>query len=208
MYKAILCVICLFSTTFGYSAKAGNLGFEKNEEAILQKLIAPTKNDKPMFKTRGINSAPLKRTFKVRGLTVVERQTGLTDTVEKNIEVPIKRSGGFVNLEVRFDVNSAVIRPESINTLDQLATALARQELNSKSFFINGHTDTDGSDDYNLELSLKRAISVRKYLTYNHSIPLSKLKIMGYGEGIPLVENTTVSNKQINRRVEIVSIEK
>jgi len=187
-------------------ATAEDLGFEKTENGILQKLLKPPKPNMPLFKTRGKSRALAGKTYKVRGLTVVKRQTGKVKFVEKNVDIPQKRDGGYVNIEVHFDVNSSTIRPNSIKILEQLGGALARSELKKKSFFINGHTDSDGSAEYNLNLSLKRAISVRRYLTNTHSISSTRLKIMGLGEGVPLVENTSELNKQTNRRVEIVAI--
>jgi OOP family OmpA-OmpF porin len=111
-----------------------------------------------------------------------------------------------VNLEIRFDVNSAQLRPNSIPLLDELTNALRDKRLRVNFYFINGHTDSDGSDEYNLRLSLDRAISVRQYLVHNHKIEDHRLKVMGYGEGIPLVANQSRSDKQINRRVEILSV--
>ena len=97
---------------------------------------------------------------------------------------------------------------------DQLQTG-ARQSLmklglliqkNPKSvFIIEGHTDSTGPEDYNMELSRKRAASVKLWLVNNLSIPSDKLKIQAFGESRPLTDpNGGVDEQSLNRRVEIV----
>jgi len=90
--------------------------------------------------------------------------------------------------------------------LNELGQALTSEKLKGIPVSINGHTDSDGKDAYNLKLSLNRAFAVKSYLTSNYSISPSLLKVVGYGEGLPLVPNNSQANKQINRRVEIVTL--
>ncbi len=68
---------------------------------------------------------------------------------------------------------------------------------------INGHTDADGSEGYNLELSVNRAAAMKRYLVNTHRIAADSLEVVGYGEGMPLVANSSRANKQLNRRVEV-----
>ena len=71
---------------------------------------------------------------------------------------------------------------------------------------ISGHTDSDGDDDSNLELSINRAKAVVNWLIDN-GIKTSRLTFKGYGETKPLVSNNTVNNKAKNRRTELTIIE-
>ena len=185
---------------------AGELGFESSSEGIARALLSPTDSPNDEFKTRGLNEIDASAEFKVRGITVVERTQGQTEVVEEMITVPSERSGGFVNLAVRFDVASYSIRPDSMELLDELGSALQMFDLNDLIVSINGHTDFDGDEDYNLRLSLDRALAVKQYLVINHTISSKRLRIMGYGEGIPLLPNISAANKQLNRRVEIVAV--
>ena len=66
---------------------------------------------------------------------------------------------------------------------------------------VSGHTDSDGDDDYNLELSEKRAEAVMKYLISN-GIEQSRMNSIGYGETKPVADNSTDEGKSLNRRVE------
>jgi outer membrane protein OmpA-like peptidoglycan-associated protein len=72
---------------------------------------------------------------------------------------------------------------------------------------INGHTDNIGSDQYNLNLSEKRANSVTDYLVEN-GIANQRLVAKGYGETMPKATNETEEGRQVNRRVEFAIIEK
>jgi outer membrane protein OmpA-like peptidoglycan-associated protein len=85
-----------------------------------------------------------------------------------------------------------------------LNTLLGRlQDMNFSSVEVIGHTDDRGAEDYNLELSKKRAGSVARYFI-NKGIDTSKLEISGKGEQQPLVPNDSAANRSKNRRVEIV----
>ena len=71
---------------------------------------------------------------------------------------------------------------------------------------ISGHTDSDGDDDFNLELSINRAKSVVNWLIEN-SIDKNRLSFKGYGETRPIEENNSIANKAKNRRTELTIIE-
>lgn len=103
---------------------------------------------------------------------------------------------------VTFRVNSAVLLPEAKRQLDEFAT----KALASSGFMIevSGHTDSTGSDAKNMRLSRERAESVVEYLTVNHKIPARRfITPMGYGKSDAVADNTTVSGRAQNRRVEV-----
>jgi outer membrane protein OmpA-like peptidoglycan-associated protein len=68
---------------------------------------------------------------------------------------------------------------------------------------VEGHTDSVGSDDYNQQLSERRAGSVRNFLVQN-GVPLTVISAMGFGESQPVATNDTPEGRQTNRRVELV----
>lgn len=180
--------------------------FETNSSGIIDKLMAaPATEMQPIYKTRGLSQPKQQKDYKIRGLRLEKRSDGTREYKPIEINKSDRDRASKVNLEIRFDVNSARLRPKSIPLLDELAKALKDPRLLTNSYFINGHTDSDGSDDHNLKLSLERADSVRQYLVQNHNIDGGRLRVMGYGEGLPLNANRTRAEKQINRRVEILS---
>ena len=105
-----------------------------------------------------------------------------------------------LNSEVSFDVAKAQIKPTFEPTLDKLATLLTK--YNRTVVHVVGHTDSDGSDAYNLDLSERRARAVGNYLI-NNSVPPERVRTEGRGEREPRESNATAAGKQLNRRVEI-----
>jgi outer membrane protein OmpA-like peptidoglycan-associated protein len=196
--RIVLSLVVLVLT--GGLTMAADLGFEDTAEGMANRLLAPANTSGA--KMRGLGGSVGAR---VRGLTIVEKVPGQQTVVEKTMVAPKEKAGGYVNLAVRFDVNSFAIRSESIPLLDELGKALGLPGVRDLSVVVNGHTDSDGGEGYNLRLSLNRAMAVKQYLVNNHVVPPIRLKVMGYGEGLPLVANTSASNKQLNRRVEIVA---
>jgi outer membrane protein OmpA-like peptidoglycan-associated protein len=107
--------------------------------------------------------------------------------------------------KVYFDVNKDTIQSRSFNLLNQVSSILkAHPELTKVR--IEGHTDADGSDASNLDLSDRRAKAVKRYLE-ERDVDGGRLLGIGYGESRPVVPNTSKKNKEQNRRVEFVIVE-
>jgi outer membrane protein OmpA-like peptidoglycan-associated protein len=101
--------------------------------------------------------------------------------------------------KVFFDTNKAIIKEKSFGLLNQLVDLLKGASFITK-VRVEGHTDDRGSDQYNLELSDRRAASVMKYLT-EHGVQQSRLTSKGYGESQPIESNKTKKGRAKNRRV-------
>jgi outer membrane protein OmpA-like peptidoglycan-associated protein len=104
---------------------------------------------------------------------------------------------------VNFDYNSDKIKKEAFPDLDAVV-ALLQQDISTKAV-IEGHTDNIGSDEYNLDLSSRRANSVRDYFVQK-DISLSRLSSCGYGKSMPVSKNETEEGRTKNRRVEILIV--
>jgi outer membrane protein OmpA-like peptidoglycan-associated protein len=103
--------------------------------------------------------------------------------------------------DVLFETNSFTLRPRARESLAKFAgILLAYPELRLE---VDGHTDSTGSDEYNQQLSEKRATSVRDYLV-QQGVPISAVAVMGFGKTEPIASNATASGRQQNRRVELV----
>ncbi|MBF0471825.1 MAG: OmpA family protein [Gammaproteobacteria bacterium] len=114
---------------------------------------------------------------------------------------------GRANLMIQFQFNSADLSPESVPLLQELGSALGDERLQQKRLVIAGHTDALGEDSYNMDLSLRRAKSVRNYLLEHAAIDQSRLRIIGFGERLPLLDNSSPGNRAKNRRVEVIRVE-
>ncbi|NJL59563.1 MAG: OmpA family protein, partial [Desulfobacteraceae bacterium] len=73
-------------------------------------------------------------------------------------------------------------------------------------FIIEGHTDSIGSEEYNLNLSQRRADAVKKYLTSEFQLDENRLITKPYGKTIPIASNDNEDGRALNRRVEFVRI--
>ena len=111
--------------------------------------------------------------------------------------------GKFVTSGILFDVNKATLKPESMGVINQIVKMMnSHQDLRLS---IEGHTDSDGDENWNQELSEKRAASVKETLV-ERGIESSRLETKGYGESKPVDSNSTAEGKANNRRVEFVKI--
>ena len=101
---------------------------------------------------------------------------------------------------VFFQTNSAVLTGNSLGVLDRVAASLGDwPEVNVE---VGGHTDSSGPTDYNANLSLRRAESVRDYLI-SRGVARARITVRGYGEAFPIANNATAEGRARNRRVEL-----
>ncbi|HMA76059.1 MAG TPA: OmpA family protein [Candidatus Krumholzibacteriaceae bacterium] len=127
------------------------------------------------------------------------------EEIERDIEgAKVERVGEGIKITfdsgILFDVNKASFRREAKDNLTELARILNKYE--NTNILIEGHTDASGSEEYNLELSRKRAQSVSNEIASRNVDP-TRFTIMGYGESQPLASNETAAGRQQNRRVEL-----
>jgi OOP family OmpA-OmpF porin len=112
--------------------------------------------------------------------------------------------GKWVTHGILFDVNSATIKAESYGTLKEIAGVL--KENADVKVKIVGHTDADGDDKSNMDLSKRRAASVKETLAKEFSIEDARMETDGMGESKPIDKNTTPEGKANNRRVEFLKL--
>lgn len=112
--------------------------------------------------------------------------------------------GKLVSYGIYFDVNKDVVKPESYDTLKGIADVL--KENPDVKVKIVGHTDSDGPDAANLDLSKRRGASVKDELVKSFSIDASRIEADGLGESQPVAPNDIPSNKALNRRVEFIKL--
>jgi outer membrane protein OmpA-like peptidoglycan-associated protein len=130
-------------------------------------------------------------------------QEELQRTLSQLASVRREARGLIVTLpgSIYFDVNKSDVKPAMRARLTEIAKALAA--VREQRVLVEGHTDSDGSADYNLQLSRLRANSVRSVLVAGGVSP-DRIESQGYGETRPVATNATSAGKAQNRRVEIV----
>jgi outer membrane protein OmpA-like peptidoglycan-associated protein len=130
-------------------------------------------------------------------VTNIRIATGLPDTRNK-----LLTEGKLVSYGIYFDVNKDVVKPESYATLKSIAEVM--KENPDIKVRIVGHTDSDGADAANLDLSKRRAMAVKQELVKSFGIDAARLDTDGKGEAQPVERNDNATNKALNRRVEFI----
>ena len=115
---------------------------------------------------------------------------------------PVKRPSA--SMLITFETNSAQLKPQAKKMLDSLGRAMTSDKLLKFKFAIEGHADPRGSEQFNLQLSQKRAETVVSYLTDNHRIDATRLRPVGKGQS-ELV-NVTHPDAPENRRVTVKTL--
>ena len=135
-----------------------------------------------------------------KAVTIEEGGTATVEVVLHSGRVKVEGDRVIITDKVFFELDSAVIKRESFSLLDEVVETLSNHpEL--KLVEIQGHTDDQGKDDYNLDLSMRRAQAVQTYLVQG-GIEGSRLLAQGYGESQPLIAGTSDEARASNRRVE------
>jgi outer membrane protein OmpA-like peptidoglycan-associated protein len=125
--------------------------------------------------------------------------------MQKDLEgAKVERVGEGIKITfdsgILFDVNKAELKQASRTNLTKLATILNKYP--DTNILLEGHTDSTGSEEWNLELSRLRSQSVANYLA-GQKVMEPRFTTMGYGEGQPIADNSTVDGRAANRRVEV-----
>ncbi len=114
------------------------------------------------------------------------------------------KEGKIISYGIQFDVNSDKVKPESYSTLKEIAGIL--KDNPTIRIKIVGHTDSDGDEASNLDLSKRRSASVKNELVNKFGIDAGRIDTDGKGESAPIAANDSAVNKAKNRRVEFIKL--
>lgn len=138
---------------------------------------------------------------------VKEKDSDGDGVVDSKDECPGTPKGASVDARgcwiipgVTFEFDKAVIREEFYDELDDVADVLRQND--DLRFYLDGHADSRGTEDYNMALSLRRANAVKDYLV-RKGVDANQLDVRGFGETKPVKPNTTEENMAMNRRTEL-----
>lgn len=140
------------------------------------------------------------------GAVIGHKMDKQAEEMKKKIpDAKVERVGeGIVvefNNNILFGFDRYDLTSQAAANLDKLATIL--KEYPDTDIEIQGHTDSKGSESYNLDLSVKRASTVKNYLA-SQNIARSRMNTLGYGESAPEYDNSNESGRALNRRVEFM----
>jgi len=147
----------------------------------------------------GIDVNAVRRDIEAR----IQAEGGGNATSAPPVSEVLRKLPNFI-VQVQFNLNSDVIRPESCVTIGRIADALHHPLLAGNRFLIVGHTDSTGSRKNNLVLSDKRALAVVQLLTSTFKVPQKRLLPIGFGE--EQIFDTKNPKGGVNRRVELINL--
>lgn len=125
------------------------------------------------------------------------------DKVMKDLDADVTETEIALELpsDILFDFDKSEIRSDAEEALHRVSTVISAYP--GKTVTIEGHTDAEGDEEYNLQLSIKRAESVKTWLLEKESLINTPFQTKGWGESKPRESNDTEAGRQKNRRVEI-----
>jgi outer membrane protein OmpA-like peptidoglycan-associated protein len=164
---------------------------------------------KPKPLTRGLSVAPVDTAAQAKEAGFVEtlrnRKTRSLSLGERQEIAEIAATKPKIDLEIHFDYNSADISKDSMPSVQELGKALSNASLKGSTFVVAGHTDAQGGEAYNQDLSERRADTIKKYLTDKYGITGADLVTVGYGKTQPKDPNAPMD--PANRRVQVVNMD-
>ncbi len=138
------------------------------------------------------------------GKMMDDQERDMRQALAKSDAAAVSREGNLLAVtfkgDVTFDTNSTVVRPGLQSEINRVAGVL--NQYPQTLVRVEGHTDSRGSDAYNMDLSIRRANAVRTLLV-QRGVADSRIDAVGYGETMPVATNDTEAGRQRNRRVEI-----
>jgi len=192
--QAIL-VSATLSMTAGLAFAADNT-LSKN--VIIDKL-----KGEPVTRSLSVDPKKQEETTFINSLR--NRQTRSLSMDERNQLESMTLTKPQVDMEIKFDFNSASISQASVPAVQQLGEALSDPKLQGSTFIVSGHTDAVGGEAFNQDLSERRADTIKKYLVDNYHIAAGDLVTVGYGK--THLKDPDHPDAAVNRRVQVVNTE-
>jgi outer membrane protein OmpA-like peptidoglycan-associated protein len=142
--------------------------------------------------------------FYSENFTFEGKHSAMEPFIKKILLSPFRVGEKMLLSNVFYEVDSWQLKKESLTELNKLCTLL--KDNKQLKVEISGYTDATGTDEHNLQLSEKRALSVVDYLVEN-GVPAGRLSYKGYGNTSPVGDNITSEGRKLNRRTEVKIIE-
>ena len=138
------------------------------------------------------------------GKMMDNQERDMRDALAASEAAAIRREGDLLAVslkgDVTFDYDSATVRPGLYSEIDRISKVLIKYP--DTVIRVEGHTDSTGSESYNMDLSRRRADSVMNIIM-QRGVPATRIETLPYGENMPIADNNTEAGRAMNRRVEI-----
>jgi len=178
-------------------------------EVVSADQISKALQSKPLTRGLSVGSQQIDTATQAKEAKFVDglrnRKTRSLSLGEREEIAQIAATKPKIDLEIRFDYNSAEISKDSTQAVQELGKALSQSSLKGQTFVVAGHTDAIGGEEYNQGLSERRADTIKRYLSEKYGINGSDLVTVGYGKTKP--KDATAPTDPANRRVQVVNME-
>jgi len=188
----------------GLAMSTGVATAQKNPSS--QEILNALKPKAPL--TRSLATSPAEQAKRAEEGKFIDslrnRPTRSLSTDERQQIATVSAAKPRIDLEIKFDFNSAEIAKSAIADVNNLGKALSDPDLKGSTFVLAGHTDGVGGEEFNQDLSNRRADSVKRYLTEKFGLAADHLVAAGYGK--TRLKNPKNPSAPENRRVEVVNM--
>lgn len=204
--KAELAVTLAAHATAENSSAASNAQYQVSQDAIMRDTkakLGASQSDLAASQSAGAATSAQLATSEAARIAAEKRTSEAMAALAKLAAVKEEARGLVITLSgsVLFRSDEATLLPEAQTRLGQVADALMAEK--ERSIVVEGHTDSQGSDAYNTDLSTRRAEAVRAFLV-SRGYDAAKIRAVGVGEARPIADNNTAEGRANNRRVELV----
>jgi outer membrane protein OmpA-like peptidoglycan-associated protein len=188
----------------GFAAAQHNPSAQQIIEALKPKPVGPA-----IGKTRSLSAAPRPEQAQQAETekfvdSLRNRPTRSLSLDEREKIAAVAETRPRIDMEIKFDFNSSNISKSALGDIDNLGKALTDPALKGSTFALGGHTDGVGGEEYNLDLSSRRADAVKAYLISKYKMDPGHLITAGYGK--TKLKNSSDPRAAENRRVQIVNM--
>jgi outer membrane protein OmpA-like peptidoglycan-associated protein len=195
--RAVIAAGVAMTMTIGLAAAGDNVSSDQILQALTPKRLTRSLTATPEDPAKAAAEAQFVQSIK-------NRTTRSLSSGEREQIYAIAQQKPNIDLEITFDYNSANISKAATPQVDALGKALTDPSMKGTTFVVAGHTDAVGSDNYNQDLSERRADAVKTYLTTKYGMAVSDLVTVGYGK--TRLKNPSDPKGGENRRVQVVNM--
>ncbi len=194
---AVMSCVAIFALSAGLAQAGDNVSSDQIRDALtkprISRSLAAAAPDAAATAAQGKFVESL-RNRPTRSLSLGEREQIAT----------IAQDRPAIDLEITFEYNSAEISQKAMPQVAALGKALSDPGLKGSTFVVAGHTDASGGEEYNQELSERRADSIKTYLVDKYGVTAGDLVTVGYGKSKP--KDPANPTDPANRRVQVVTM--
>jgi outer membrane protein OmpA-like peptidoglycan-associated protein len=203
-FTAILSIATI-AATLSIGAGPAAAGDNNVTEGQIVRALAPP----PKALTRGLSVGPQADPAAVAAegafVKKIRNRTTRSLSISEREEIAdIAKTKPNIDLEINFDYNSADISAKSMPSVQALGKALTNPDLKGSTFVVAGYTDAAGGEQYNQDLSERRADAIKRYLVDRYGIAGSDLVTVGYGK--TKLKDPSQPMAEVNRRVQVVNM--